>query len=321
MIKSSLFALIGLAVTVSADVPVWGQCGGSEWTGDTVCSIGTYCSAINEDYSQCIPGDTPGQPRPVPSADANFWFSFGDSYTQTGFEIDGATPTVGNPLGNPPYPGWTATGGENWVDYGTTTYNKSLVLTYNFAYGGATIDAELVPPYEPTVRSMTDQVNIFLNSTAEKPEWAPWTSENALFSVWIGINDLGNSFYLGGDRDAFSDTLLDAEFALVQQLVLNNSDTTSQELEQSVIEGFNSKLEAKIEAFRSENSDVITTYFYDSYSGFTKILDDPTSYGFKDATSYGDGEDIFWGNDYHPSSYAHKYFAEDVAEVLADTIW
>ncbi|KAI3608199.1 carbohydrate esterase family 16 protein [Moniliophthora roreri] len=278
----------------------------------------------------------------VSAQEANFWFSFGDSYTQTGFEINGTAPAPGNPLGNPDYPGWTATGGENWVDYGTTVYNKSLVLTYNFAYGGATIDANLVPPYEPTVRSLTDQVNIFLGSAvAEQPESAPWTSENALFSIWIGINDIGNSWYLGGDRDAAwsndefgwlicchdqydvgARNFLWVNVPPVQRTpaVLSSSDTNSQELEKSVIEGFNSKLETKIEAFKANNSD-ISTYLYDSYVGFTKILDDPTSYGFRDATTYGEGEDIFWGNDYHPSSYAHKYLAEDVAEVLADTIW
>lgn len=34
----------------------------------------------------------------------------------------------------------------------------------------------------------------------------------------IGINDIGNSYYLSGDRSAFSDTLLDAYFALVHQI-------------------------------------------------------------------------------------------------------
>ena len=81
-------------------------------------------------------------------------------------------------------------------------YNKSLILTYNFAYGGATIDANLVTPYLPTVISLTDQINQFLASYADKPESAPWRSENTLFSVWIGINDVGNSWSLGGDRDA-----------------------------------------------------------------------------------------------------------------------
>ena len=90
----------------------------------------------------------------------------------------------------------------NWVDLDTTVYNNSLVLTYNYAYGGATINASLVQPYEPTVLSLIDQVNQFMNQAASKPSFAPWTSVNALFSVFIGINDIGNSYYQSGDRDA-----------------------------------------------------------------------------------------------------------------------
>lgn len=89
----------------------------------------------------------------------------------------------------------------NWVDVVTVKYNKSLTLTYNFAYGGATIDAKLVQPYEPTVLSLTDQVNQFLGSVASKPASTPWTSDNSLFSFWIGINDIGNSYYQSGSRD------------------------------------------------------------------------------------------------------------------------
>ncbi len=126
----------------------------------------------------------------------------GDSYTQTGFDPTSTLASAGNVLGNPPYPGFTATGGENWVDYVTTQYNKSLILTYNYAYGGATIDATLVQPYTPTVLSLTDQVNQFLSGAATKPASTPWTSSNSLFSVFIGINDIGNSWYQSGDRDA-----------------------------------------------------------------------------------------------------------------------
>lgn len=72
-------------------------------------------------------------------------------------------------------------------------YNTSLVLTYNYAYGGATIDASLVAPYEPTVLSLTDQVGEFLDTAAS----TPWTSGNALFSIWIGINDIGNRYAFG----------------------------------------------------------------------------------------------------------------------------
>lgn len=63
---------------------------------------------------------------------------------------------------------------------------------------GATIDANLVAPYTPSVLSLTDQVNDFLDSGSLIPSWS---SEDTLFSFWIGINDLGNSYYLGGDRD------------------------------------------------------------------------------------------------------------------------
>lgn len=85
----------------------------------------------------------------------------------------------------------------------TVQFNKSLILTFNYAYGGATINASLVAPYESTVLSLGDQVNQFLTTAASKPSYAPWTSSNALFSFWIGINDIGNSYYQSGDRGAY----------------------------------------------------------------------------------------------------------------------
>lgn len=79
---------------------------------------------------------------------------------------------------------------------------------------------------------------------------------------------------------------------------------------------------------------------WDSYAAFTPILDNPTAYGFNDATSYGQSGD-FWGNNYHPSSKshwilfagcycadtritgdAHKIFARQIGQTtLAGTIW
>ncbi|KAG7439653.1 uncharacterized protein BT62DRAFT_1055220 [Guyanagaster necrorhizus] len=256
-----------------------------------------------------------------------YWFSFGDSYTQTGFVTNGTEPAVGNPLGNPPYPGYTATGGQNWVDYVTTVDNTSLVLTYNLAYGGATISAELVTPYEPTVLSLTDQVNEFLDSYAFMRE-PLWESADTLFSVWIGINDIGNSYYLGGDRDAYADFFCDVgarNFLFVNVPPIDRSplmlaqSTSAQALEKSVIEGFNSKLTVRVASLKANHSDV-TTWIWDSNAAFTAILDDPTCYGFEDATTYGDAPDIFWGNNYHPSSYAHAYFGQDVAAVLGGFI-
>ncbi|THH32443.1 hypothetical protein EUX98_g1717 [Antrodiella citrinella] len=272
-------------------------------------------------FSQCLPSTS----GPTP-ADINYWFSFGDSYTQTGFLPNETLPAVGNPLGNPPYPGYTAVGGTNWIDVDTTVYNTSTILTYNYAYGGATIDARLVAPYEPTVLSLTDQVNQFLSGAAAKTAAAPWTSEDTLFSFWIGINDIGNSYYESGSRDAFSDTLLDAYFALVQDVLYEArltlmlaQDASAQALEKSVIDGFNSKLATRVSSFQSANPGV-QTWVFDANSAFTVVLNDPQAYGFVDNTSFGNTGD-FWGNNYHPSSAMQTIIGKQISQLLNTTVW
>ncbi|TCD69386.1 hypothetical protein EIP91_007733 [Steccherinum ochraceum] len=357
-------ALASVAFAQNPVSGVWQQCGGIGWTGATTCDTGATCTKLNDYYSQCIPsaaGPTTSDPGPTdppttsapsgpvatPPPQANYWFSFGDSYTQTGFLPNETAPAVGNPLGNPPYPGYTAVGGTNWIDVDTIVYNKSLILTWNYAYGGATIDAKLVTPYEPTVLSLTDQVNQFLTGAASKPASAPWTSSNSLFSFWIGINDIGNSYYQSGDRDAFSDTLLDAYFALIQKIVsvshlsmsavggrnflfinvppvdrsplMLGQATSAQTLEKSVITGFNTKLASRAAAFKTANAGV-QTWVFDSNAAFTTVLNDPQAYGFVDATSYG-GTGDFWGNNLHPTSAVHEIIGKQIGQLLGNTVW
>ncbi|KZS87207.1 cellulase-domain-containing protein [Sistotremastrum niveocremeum HHB9708] len=52
----SLTAILLLAVTVSAQAPEWGQCGGIGWSGATTCASGSVCTYSNPYYSQCLPG-------------------------------------------------------------------------------------------------------------------------------------------------------------------------------------------------------------------------------------------------------------------------
>lgn len=149
------------------------------------------------------------------AADTGYFITFGDSYSQTGFEINGTHPSAANPLGNPALPGYTASGGLDWVGFEVTEYNASLLLSYNLAYGGATVDASLVAPYADTVLSFVDQVGEFSQSLASKPDWAPWTSDNALVGVWIGVNDIGNSFWLSNVTDVL-DAVTTRYFELLQ---------------------------------------------------------------------------------------------------------
>jgi hypothetical protein len=135
-----------------------------------------------------------------------YFITFGDSYSQTGFDINGTHPSAANPLGNPALPGYTASGGLDWVGFMVTEYNASLLLSYNLAYGGATTDASLVTPYASTVLSFVDQVNEFSTSLASKPDWAPWTSENTL---------VGNTFWLTNMTDVL-DAVTTRYFELLQ---------------------------------------------------------------------------------------------------------
>lgn len=54
----------------------------------------------------------------------------------------------------------------------------------------------------------------------------------------------------------------------------------------------------------------------------TDVLDNPTEYGFPDATSINeDGVSSVWWNDYHPSAKYHQLQAEDMKAVLAPLGW
>ncbi|OIW32314.1 hypothetical protein CONLIGDRAFT_698977 [Coniochaeta ligniaria NRRL 30616] len=62
--------VLGGAVGVHSQQTVWGQCGGIGWTGPTTCASGTYCSAQNNWYSQCIPGTGPTSSTAAPTTGA-----------------------------------------------------------------------------------------------------------------------------------------------------------------------------------------------------------------------------------------------------------
>lgn len=72
------------------------------------------------------------------------------------------------------------------MGYLTTEDNSSLILSYNLAIGGATIDNSLV---NGEVEDMVTQVVTFQSVYSSKPDIAPWTSSDAVFGFWIGINE------------------------------------------------------------------------------------------------------------------------------------
>ncbi|KAG8940688.1 hypothetical protein FRC03_005177 [Tulasnella sp. 419] len=51
-----LVLMMASAASVQAAVPLYGQCGGTGYTGETTCVSGAYCKYINDWYSQCVTG-------------------------------------------------------------------------------------------------------------------------------------------------------------------------------------------------------------------------------------------------------------------------
>lgn len=75
----------------------------------------------------------------------------------------------------------------------TETYNTSLVLTYDFAYYGADVSNAIINTGVTT--DVIAQVADFEENLVPAPDYAPWTADNLLVAVWIGVNDIGECFW------------------------------------------------------------------------------------------------------------------------------
>ncbi|KAJ4381828.1 hypothetical protein N0V86_003193 [Didymella sp. IMI 355093] len=237
-------------------------------------------------------------------------FIFGDSYTQTGFNITSTQPNPTNPFGNPPYPGYTSSNGPNWIDFLATTYNASFIRAYNLAYGGATVDSALVTPYAPTVLSLVDQVHAeFLPRYGAHPKDVPWTSKDSLFAFFIGINDVGNSWWL--NNSTLYDTIFTRYAGLLDDvyktgarnflflsvppvnlapLTLSKDDGGyAVETEGKVILDWNKRLGAMTKAFKKRHAEV-QVFVHDTYKVFDDVIKNPKAYtqtsAYKNVTGY-----------------------------------
>lgn len=101
------------------------------------------------------------------------------------------------------------------MGYLTYKYNASLLQTYNLAVGGATVDSDLVAPYADTVISLKQQVEDNFVPTYTGTDKV-WESDNTLFSVWIGINDVGNSYW--SQNSTLTDAIFTEYSGLVEQV-------------------------------------------------------------------------------------------------------
>ncbi|KAL9132735.1 MAG: hypothetical protein Q9175_006092, partial [Cornicularia normoerica] len=218
--------------------------------------------------------------------------SFGDSYTDTGFDLTEQQPSREDPFGNPTYNPNSPY--IKWIEYLSMTYNDSKVETYNFAVSGATVDQDLI-----------DKGSAFSTQVGEKflsnygQEDHTWEPQTTLFSVFFGINDNVFSNKSEGlfDRvfESYSRTLdkqqrpLTSNFSQLhtagaQNFVFLNvppihrgpNHAESSSLAES-ISSWNARL-AKFAANLGSTHPETSIFLFDTYDLFDKVLDAPETF-------------------------------------------
>ncbi|KAL0766879.1 hypothetical protein CaCOL14_010450 [Colletotrichum acutatum] len=282
-------------------------------------------------------------------------FTFGDSFTRTGFYVTRDQPSIANPLGNPTYPGPTSANGENWIQYLTTKHNASLLLTYNFATSGATVDNSLVASSIDVVSQLEN--GFIPNYTGTNQTW---DAESTLFGFFIGINDIGKSYTNGNSTDLHP-MIFNKYEKLVEEVYeagarnflflnvppLERMPRTTQSsaageripLEKAAVEDWNERLGAFVSDLREAHGDV-TVFQYDTYGLFDRVMDTPERYKetavYKNTTTYcsayqnGTPEpdtkwdnctyaanEYMWINSLHPTSPVHLALARSISRALA----
>ncbi|KAK7693906.1 hypothetical protein QCA50_003480 [Cerrena zonata] len=266
-----------------------------------------------------------------------FLFTFGDSYTTDGFNISAG---VGSPV-----PGFTSSNGQNWVQFLGGTYNITNTKVFDLASGGATIDAALVAPFEPTVLSIVDQVGQFNRILAPRPVGAEWNASNSLFAFWIGINDVGNSFGWTNvtSQSDFHRILMQRLFSQVDSLVKDGArqflfltvpptNRAPLLIDQgpkvvasitAALADYNNQLVANVKSLTQRHRGV-TANIFDTRPIFNTLLDNADTFGFVNSTGFCDAyqngtpdintqippcapvSSYFWLNSLHPLFTVHK---------------
>jgi phospholipase/lecithinase/hemolysin len=189
-------------------------------------------------------------------------------------------------------------------------YNASTVLAYNLAYGGATIDSALVAPYLPTVSSVAQQIeNEFFPTYAAQSPAAAWTSDDSLFAIFDGINDVGNSWR--GNTTGLNNAIYDVYRGLIDELyqagarnfaflnvppvdrspLMMAHSVLNQSNEHRDILSWNNDLISMAQSLKADKPDV-NVFTIDTNKYFTEVLNNPASFPqtalYKNTTAYCD---------------------------------
>ncbi|ELU39881.1 hypothetical protein AG1IA_06103 [Rhizoctonia solani AG-1 IA] len=232
----------------------------------------------------------------------------GDSYTAIGFDSWQPIPTDLNPMGVP-YPGATWIDGANWAGYLTTQYNRSKLLTFDYAIGGNTVQG---------VRNQIMGDFLSTRGAGHKPHYAPWTASDSLFGgATVSLAEPHKGLYpdhlnMSSSTHAPINPTINELFDLYETLyrvgARNFLFVSVPPIDRAPFG----------ELLKLSDRDALMPQFSSMMHGaaalYTELLDNPIKYGFSDTTTVGGS---FWYDPVHPKTKVHGYMAANMAEFLS----
>ncbi|KAI9301163.1 GDSL lipase/esterase [Cunninghamella echinulata] len=257
------------------------------------------------------------------------FFSFGDSYTTHYLNLDTLTYPDPNEV--------SSTNGYNWVNYFTKNNN---LTSWDLAYNSAPIENDLVHQ-DPKVIDLNQQITeIFPNYFLKNQKWA---SDETLYGMWIGINDIGLMATRNDTASLYE--LMNKYQELIAYLYKNNArnfivinippiehspkwsnEKTFDDI-RKLVKGFNQKLSVLVRFLR-----VVKGYnikLIDSYEILTDVIDHPAKYNIKDVKNTCPDwkhpeehgclpiNEYFWFNNVHLTSRVHEIIADKIKAELS----
>lgn len=263
-----------------------------------------------------------------------YLFTFGDSYTDTGFDPRSTLPSSGDIMGNP------SNIMQNWVACLVNYYHSALTYSYNYGRSGATIDNSII--YSPNgAQPVYSQVRDSFVPLAGSSPQKQWSSANAIAGFFIGINDVTvcqwnncNMTDLAPKLQYSYRTSIRAVYdtGVRNFFVLNlpplektpHLQSETVELRQRWIDIaaiYNTALYDSISAFQSRHPDT-TILFFHNRRLWENVLSNYAAYGFNSITeitsNYYDTTKV-WINDFHPGHGMHKIVASALSHELYST--
>ena len=193
------------------------------------------------------------------------------------------------------WPWGTQVGSANYVEYLTTKYNRSLVLTYNFAWAGATTDNHIDNSPFGSIDFREQVQTQFLPNFGKDQIFRSWKADNSLFIIFFGINDIAmfknkpnaSDYVLPVLRsyENATEVLYDAgarNFLFIDVPAIDRSPSsdiqqvTAQQTA-TCVQAFNTALQQYTKTFIKRHSDA-AVFLLEAYVLTTKVLDNPRNY-------------------------------------------